>query len=162
MTAYVPGMEIFGATFFKIFKRTAFRTFFPCFDSILTQNHFAPEKGCSIQRRRRSISPMGDNKAIVEPNTIFDKGNDVAFREVDGEVLIVPIRMNASDITGVYRLNRTASFMWKLFDGRRNLKSVIDEVVQNFDVSADVAEADLQELARDLLSFDALVEVSRE
>ena len=103
---------------------------------------------------------MSDSRIPIHKSSVFQKGDKVAFREVDGEVLIVPIRFSTTDITGVYRLNRTASLIWKLFDGHRQLSEIVEEVAERFDVTSEEADGDLRELVADLLSFDALVEVA--
>ena len=94
----------------------------------------------------------------IEGNRVFVRSDKVAFREVDEEVLIVPIRMSTSDPTGVYRLNATASFVWLQLDGRRNIADVVQRVLEKFDVSQAEATNDVDELISDLLSFDAIEE----
>ncbi|MBN2719086.1 MAG: PqqD family protein [Deltaproteobacteria bacterium] len=100
------------------------------------------------------------NKAAtaIDGHRIFSHSDKVAFREVEGEVLIVPIRMSASDPTGVYRLNRTASFIWAQMDGRQDVDAIVQQMVREFDVSAQEALADARELISDLLSIDAIVD----
>lgn len=103
---------------------------------------------------------MVDSNIPIHEDSVFQKGEKVAFREVDGEVLIVPIRFSTSDVTGVYRLNRTATVIWNLFDGHRPLSEIAGEVVNRFDVPREEAQGDIHELVADLLSFDALVDVT--
>ena len=102
---------------------------------------------------------MKNSVASIESGLIFVHSDRVAFRQVDGEVLIVPIRMSTSDPTGVYRLNHTASFVWAQLDGRKDVNAIVAKMVSQFDVTADEAFKDVSELLQDLLSFDAIVEL---
>ena len=94
----------------------------------------------------------------IDGNRVFIRSEKVAFREVDGEVLIVPIRMSTSDPTGVYRLNRTASFIWMQLDGRHSVDTIVQHMMERFEVSQTEARSDASELIFDLLSFDAIEE----
>ncbi|MBN2525794.1 MAG: PqqD family protein [Deltaproteobacteria bacterium] len=91
--------------------------------------------------------------------SIFIHSDAVAWREVDGEILIVPIRMTPGEGTGVYRLNRTATFIWKQLDGVRNMETLISELVTRFEVTSADAKKDTRELLGDLLSFNAITKL---
>ena len=92
----------------------------------------------------------------ISNDSIFVHDDKVAWREVDGEVLIVPIRMSPHDKTGVYRLNRTASFIWTRLNGERDMRELIALMIVQFEVTQAEAEADTRELLADLMSFDAI------
>jgi hypothetical protein len=77
-------------------------------------------------------------------------------REVEGEVILVPIRQKAGDLQSIYSLNEVASFIWQQVDGERTDLEIRDLVVSEFDVSPEQAATDLQELMQQLEASGAV------
>lgn len=96
----------------------------------------------------------------VRNTNVFKKSDSVAFRQVGDEVLLVPVRTDPNETSGVYTLNRTASFLWLQIDGKKNVAALASAVEHQFDVSLAQAEKDTTVFLTDLLSIDALLPVS--
>lgn len=81
---------------------------------------------------------------------------NIVDREIAGEVILVPIRNNVGDLESIYTLNETAARIWTLLDGEHTLTEVRDAIVDEFEVAADEAEADLVELVEQLVAVEAV------
>jgi hypothetical protein len=82
---------------------------------------------------------------------IFTRRDQVVFREIAGEFLLVPIRGDIADMQRIFALNRVAAQIWEQLDGNRTLDELREEVVARFDVGADEAEKDLRRFIEALL-----------
>ena len=72
--------------------------------------------------------------------------DDVVFRELDGEAVI----LNLSSGT-YFGLDRIGTRAWRLIEEHGSLDRVVQQLVEEYDVSAETLRADLSAL------FDALV-----
>ena len=89
----------------------------------------------------------------------YQKDPSIVFREIAGEMILVPIRQNVGDLESIYTLNETAARIWELIDGQRSVREIGDQIVEEFEVSAEEAERDLLELLAQLESFGAVERV---
>jgi hypothetical protein len=89
----------------------------------------------------------------------YRKDPSIVFREIGGEVILVPIRQNVGDLGSIYTLDETAAFIWELIDGQRSVREIRDEIVGEFEVEEEEAEQDLLELLEQLESFGAVEKV---
>lgn len=80
------------------------------------------------------------------------KNEKIAYRNIDGEVVIIYLKDNTLHI-----LNPVATFIWEHFDARTQIKDIIKEVSEEFDVDYKTAEKDCLDLISDLLEKDVIV-----
>lgn len=79
-------------------------------------------------------------------DTIPKKSENVVFRKIEGEYILVPIVSAAADVESIFSLNETGAAVWDKLDGKKSLKDIIAEIQEEYDVQAD-------QLQRDVLSF---------
>ena len=84
---------------------------------------------------------MPDLKSVLMPNPACP-----ARAVGDGYVIMAPAGDNTHSLDGL------GGFIWKRLDGERDLAAILADVVAEFDVAADVAQADLLEFAEALLA----------
>lgn len=89
---------------------------------------------------------------------IYTKSTDFVQREIAGEFLLIPIRRNLTDSNALYVLNQTGAEVWKRFDGAKSLAEIKQEMLSEFDVTADLLGQDLSSLVSDLVSIQAIQE----
>jgi cobalamin biosynthesis protein CbiG len=82
----------------------------------------------------------------VDLTTICAPSEDVVAREIEGELVIVPLVAGIGDAEELYTLNPTAQAIWQKLDGQRTLKEVAAALVGEF-------HAPLAELEADVLGF---------
>lgn len=92
-------------------------------------------------------------KATVDSSPLdrrFRRNVDLATREVLEETLIVPIRGEIAHLQQIFVLNPVAALIWNSLDGERSLASVLDRVLNEFEVDAEEAQRDIVEFVSSL------------
>ncbi len=87
---------------------------------------------------------------------VFKKNNDIVSREIDNEMILMPIYKTNKDINEMYTLNESAAEMWDLMDGKRTLSQITDRLCEKYDVSRETVDADLQEFVKDMKGIKAI------
>ena len=81
----------------------------------------------------------------VSLEKIYVPSEDIVAREIEGEIIIVPLVSGIGDMEDeLYTLNETGQAIWKLLDGKKNLKVVAVELTEEFEG---------EEIVRDVLGF---------
>ena len=47
----------------------------------------------------------------------YAKDPNMVFRDIEGEMILVPIRRRTADLESIYTLNETGARIWELLDG---------------------------------------------
>jgi coenzyme PQQ synthesis protein D (PqqD) len=71
-------------------------------------------------------------------------------REIAGETIVVPICAGVGDMEAVYTFNELGGDLWKLLREQRSFSELVDWVAGHFDVTADVAKADVRSFLEEL------------
>jgi len=86
----------------------------------------------------------------------YVRDEDFVYRRIVDEVLLLPIRHNFGDLQSIFTLNEVGACIWELLDGSRTLRNIRDVIASEFDVTADVATADLEEFVARLEDVGAV------
>lgn len=89
---------------------------------------------------------------MVELQNVYVQKDDLVSRNVGGEAMIIPIKGKLADMRNIYTLTTVAEFVWESLGEGVRVSNVLDKIVSEFDVSAEVAEQDLKELIDDLVA----------
>jgi hypothetical protein len=87
---------------------------------------------------------------------VFAHRGEFALRQVGSESILVPIRNRVGDLDSVYVLTDVAARIWALFDGNRDVDTIVAMVCSEYDVEASIVRADLDELLGSLESADLI------
>lgn len=60
--------------------------------------------------------------------SIFKRNDDVAWRDIEGEALVVDSRKGL-----IYPLNETATRIWELLDGRKTCDDIVAAIEDEFE-----------------------------
>jgi len=86
------------------------------------------------------------NKA-VNIDAIYTPSDDVVAREIEGEIIIVPLVSGLGDMEDeLFTLNETGKAIWERLDGQKCLNDVVQELYEAF-------EAPAEEIAKDVIGF---------
>jgi hypothetical protein len=88
----------------------------------------------------------------------FSPDPSFVYRRIADECLLVPIRQKVADLQYIYVLSPVANRIWELLDGRRTMAEVRDQLLDEFEVSPQELEQDLQEFIAQLRHIDAVRE----
>lgn len=95
----------------------------------------------------------------ISLNSIYKPSPDIVAREIEGELIIVPIVSGIGDLEDeLYTLNETARSLWNRLDGKSTLVQIAKELSEEYDAPLDVIEHDVLGLVEELLKRKILVE----
>ncbi|GAH73156.1 unnamed protein product [marine sediment metagenome] len=86
----------------------------------------------------------------------FIKNPNIVSRKIAGEVILVPIRKNVGDLESIYTLNEVAARIWELIDGKRKIGEIEKVITDEFDITSEKAERDIEDLLRQLVKIGAI------
>ena len=90
---------------------------------------------------------------------VYARSEDVVSREIEGELIIVPLAAGIGDMEDeLYSLNDTGRAIWGRLDGARSLADIAGELAVEFDAPSGMIERDVLGLAEELLRRRMLVE----
>jgi hypothetical protein len=84
----------------------------------------------------------------------WQKNPALAWREIDEETVII-----SPNDSVMHELNDTGSFLWKNIDGKKSAAELAELLVENYEVTPDVALSDTQALLQELSSRKLVVTV---
>ena len=80
----------------------------------------------------------------------YEKDESMVGRKIADELILVPTTQNVADINYIYTLNELGARIWELIDGQRTVEEIRDAIVEEYEVSPDMTEADLIEFIQQL------------
>jgi len=95
----------------------------------------------------------------IELGSRYKKNDHIVSRRVAGEAILVPIQQKVADLNSVFALNETAASVWELLDGQLTLRSVLDQIILEYEVEEGQACQDLIELIQQLIEIGAVEKV---
>ena len=97
----------------------------------------------------------------MTPEAIYTKHPDYVQRDVAGECILVPIRRTLTEANSIYVLNETGAALWCRIDGQRTAEDIVTDFCNEYEVTTDQLAKDFTSLLDDLLSIQAVEEVTR-
>jgi hypothetical protein len=96
----------------------------------------------------------------ISQNTIYAISDDVVAREIEGEIIIVPLVAGIGDLEDeLFTLNETGKAIWELLDGRRSLQEVARELSEKYAAEPEKIQTDVLGLVGELLHRGMIIEV---
>jgi len=86
----------------------------------------------------------------------YEKDPNIVYREIAGEAILVPIHRDVGDMDSIYTLNEVGVFLWEHLDGDTRADDLRAALLDEYDVSASAAEADLFEFLQNLEDLGAI------
>jgi hypothetical protein len=84
---------------------------------------------------------------------IYRVSDEVVVREIEGEIIIVPLSGGLGDMEdALYSLNETGRSIWMRLDGQRSVSDIVSELTAEFEADHDEIEADVVGLLTELKS----------
>jgi hypothetical protein len=82
----------------------------------------------------------------------FKRLEDIAFRQIGDECLLVPVRNSPDQDMAVFALNRVAAFIWESLAAPISPDELAQKVVARFEVALEIARRDTDSLLGGLMS----------
>ena len=101
-------------------------------------------------------------KTKVNIDAAYCPSEDLVCREIEGEVIIVPLVAGMGDMEDeLFTLNETGRSIWAKLDGKKSLKAVAEELSAEYEAPPGEIEKDVIGLAEELLKRKMIVEASK-
>jgi methyltransferase-like protein len=88
---------------------------------------------------------------------ILRKNPDIVTRQVDKETILVPIYKSSVDMNCIYTLNKVASYIWEMIDGKRTLKDIKEIILKKFDTTPKEVNKEMAKFLKDLKQIKAVI-----
>lgn len=72
------------------------------------------------------------------------------LREVAGETIVVPVGSMALNFNGIISLDPVGTVIWKALEQGKEREEILNEILENFEVEKEIAEADMDEFLKQL------------
>lgn len=90
-------------------------------------------------------------ETTLSTSTICSPSDDVVAREIEGELIIVPLIAGMGDADDeLYTLNPTGQAIWQRLDRARTLGQIVDELAREYDAPRATIELDVLGLMGEL------------
>lgn len=87
---------------------------------------------------------------------VLRKNPDMVTRVIDDETILVPIYKTSDEINCIYTLNKVASRIWEMFDGKKTLGQIKKKLLNKFDATPKEIDKKMQKLLEDLKEIKAI------
>jgi hypothetical protein len=87
----------------------------------------------------------------------FIRNKEVVSRQIEGELIIVPIRSGVGDLNSLYTLNPVGSVLWDFMDESHTIAEMVQRVCDEFEVTASQAQQDIAAFLESLLEEKLIV-----
>jgi hypothetical protein len=96
----------------------------------------------------------------IKSNAVYAVSEDVVAREIEGEIIIVPLVAGIGDLEDeLFTLNEIGKAIWEKLDGKHRLLDIITELSTEYQAPPGQIEADVLGLVTELVRRRMLVAV---
>jgi Coenzyme PQQ synthesis protein D (PqqD) len=74
----------------------------------------------------------------------FVRNKEVVARQIEGELVIVPIRSGVGDLNSLYTLNQVGSVLWDFMNEGHTIEEMVSRICDEFEVTSSKAQSDIQ------------------
>jgi len=93
----------------------------------------------------------------MQNTVVLRKNRNMVTRVIDDETILLPLYKSSDDINGIYTLNKVASAVWNLIDGKKTLAEIKKRVLKKFDTTPEEVDKEMQKFLKDLKEIKAVV-----
>jgi hypothetical protein len=92
----------------------------------------------------------------VNKNKVLIKTDKVVMREIEGEVILLPLYKTSKDMNYIYTLNDTASEVWDRIDGKHSIEEIKKDILDDYEIDEKHLTEQMDMLIKDLQSIKAV------
>jgi hypothetical protein len=93
----------------------------------------------------------------MQDKAVLRKNPDMVTRVIDEETILLPIYKTSDEINCIYTLNKAASRVWELIDGKRSLSRIKAMALEEFDAKPEEVDTQMRALLKDLKEIKAVL-----
>lgn len=81
---------------------------------------------------------------------------EFVLREIAGDFILVPVGQTALNINGMITLDPVAALIWKGLESEQDPPAILNEILDRFEVTEEIARKDLDDFIKQLESLNLL------
>src|SRR5271157_2589749 len=97
---------------------------------------------------------------MLPDNVRLIRNREVVSRQIEGELIIVPIRSGVGDLNSLYTLNPVGSVLWDFMAEGHTVGEMVQRVCDEFEVTKNQAEQDIETFLGSLLEEKLVLSVA--
>jgi hypothetical protein len=86
------------------------------------------------------------------------KSENVVFRKIENEYILVPIVASAADVDSIFNLNETGAVVWERIDGIKKLSDIVEDIKAEYESEGKKIEDDVMAFVNEMIDAK-LIEV---
>jgi len=95
----------------------------------------------------------------IAMDTVLKKSENVVFRKIEDEYILVPIVASAADVECIFNLNETGAAVWERIDGTKKLSDIIEDIKAEYESEGTEVENDVMAFVSGMVEAK-LIEIS--
>jgi hypothetical protein len=92
----------------------------------------------------------------MQGKSVLGKNPNMVTRVIGDETILLPIYKTSDEINCIYTLNKVASRVWEMFDGKKTLGQIKKHILKEFDTTPREVDKEIQKLLKDLKEIKAI------
>ena len=87
----------------------------------------------------------------ISMDTIVKKSENIVFRKIQDEYILVPIVASAADVESIFNLNETGAAVWERIDGIKKLSEIIEDIKSEYESEDKKLEDDVMAFVNEMI-----------
>lgn len=92
----------------------------------------------------------------MNDNTVLRKNSNIVSRVIGNETVLLPIYKTSEEINCIYTLNKVASRLWEMLDGKGTILELKKQVLKEFNATPQTADEELSKFLKELKEIKAI------
>ncbi len=89
-------------------------------------------------------------------DSVFKKSENVVFRKIGDEYVLVPLFASVADVESIFNLNETGAAVWEKIDGRKNIRDIVAEMQTEYEAENLLIEKDVIAFVNEMITAKLL------
>ena len=85
-------------------------------------------------------------------DTIFKKSENIVFRKIQDEYILVPVVASAAEVESIFSLNETGAAVWERIDGVKKLSDIIEDIKTEYESEGRKIEDEVMAFVSDMIN----------
>ena len=92
----------------------------------------------------------------MQKKSVLRKNPNMVTRQIDDELILLPIYKNSQEINCIYSLNKVASRIWNLIDGKKTSAQIKARLLKEFDATPREVDKKINAFVKELKEIKAI------
>lgn len=91
---------------------------------------------------------------------VWRRNPNMVKRVIGDEIILLPIYKSSKEMNCIYTLNKAASRVWEMLDGKRGVFEIKRQLAREFEGTADEIDRELHKILKEFQQIEAIKEVA--